>query len=307
MTEQDWLSSADPAAMLSLLDGASTFRGQPSINVSRPRPSPRKLRLFACACVRAVWDGVECPTCQGRSGGAFCSGVCRGTGRVGGLTDPRSRRAVETAERFADGETKPRSSEVYAEAFRAIGAHQPTTFGERAAALAHEVVCARDEELLERCGRYLDCVPPAAQAALLRDIFGNPFRPVDAWRKGMRIPEGATVNTDFGKLIYQKPAPWLATILRWNDGTVPRIARGIYEERAWGRMPVLADALLDSGCDDEGLLRHCRGEERCPIVPVYIPDNGHTCYCDCKGTGWLPLRGPHVRGCWCVDLLLGKE
>ena len=42
-------------------------------------------------------------------------------------------------------------------------------------------------------------------------------------------------------------------------------------------MAILTDALMDAGCDDEEILGHCRG------------------------------KGPHVRGCWAVDLLLGKE
>ncbi len=42
-------------------------------------------------------------------------------------------------------------------------------------------------------------------------------------------------------------------------------------------MPVLADALEDAGCADADILAHCRG------------------------------HGPHVRGCWVVDLVLGKE
>ena len=66
---------------------------------------------------------------------------------------------------------------------------------------------------------------------------------------------------------------WLA----WNDGTVPRITQAIYDERAFDRMPVLADALEDAGCTDRAILDHCR------------------------------QPGPHVRGCWVVDLLLGKE
>jgi hypothetical protein len=87
------------------------------------------------------------------------------------------------------------------------------------------------------------------QRALLVDIFGNPFR--------SSALDGS----------------WL----RWNDATVARIARGVYEERAFDRLPILADALLDAGCDDEELIQHCRGE------------------------------GPHVRGCWAVDLMLGKQ
>jgi hypothetical protein len=59
-------------------------------------------------------------------------------------------------------------------------------------------------------------------------------------------------------------------------GTVPKVAQAIYEERAFDRLPVLADALEDAGCADAGLLGHLRGS------------------------------GPHVRGCCSVDLLLGK-
>ena len=55
------------------------------------------------------------------------------------------------------------------------------------------------------------------------------------------------------------------------------VARAIYDDRAFDRLPILADALMDAGCDDEQILAHCRGP------------------------------GPHVRGCWVVDLVLGKE
>jgi hypothetical protein len=72
--------------------------------------------------------------------------------------------------------------------------------------------------------------------------------------------------------------------LNWHDGTVRRIAQAIYDERRLpagtldtGRLAILADALLDAGCDNEELLQHCRS------------------------------AGPHVRGCWAVDLILGKE
>ncbi len=89
-----------------------------------------------------------------------------------------------------------------------------------------------------------------AQASLLRDIFGPiPLKPV-------------TIHPE---------------VLAWSDGTVRKIAQGIYEERAFDRLPILADALRDAGCDDEDILAHCRGE------------------------------GPHVRGCWVIDLILGKE
>jgi hypothetical protein len=86
----------------------------------------------------------------------------------------------------------------------------------------------------------------AIHAVLLRDIFGNPFRP-------------ATFD----------PA--------WRTSTAVALARGMYESRDFTAMPILADALQDAGCDNDDILNHCRGP------------------------------GPHVRGCWVVDLVLGKS
>src|SRR5437868_6381671 len=71
-----------------------------------------------------------------------------------------------------------------------------------------------------------------AQCALLRDIFGNPFRPV-------------TVD----------PA-WL----RWHEETVPRLAQAIYDERRFNDLPILADALEEAGCTEADVLAHCRGK-----------------------------------------------
>jgi hypothetical protein len=64
---------------------------------------------------------------------------------------------------------------------------------------------------------------------------------------------------------------------RWRTADTVGLARGIYEDRAFDRLPLLADALMDAGCADEQVLGHCKSE------------------------------GPHVRGCWVVDLILGKE
>jgi hypothetical protein len=63
----------------------------------------------------------------------------------------------------------------------------------------------------------------------------------------------------------------------WRTSTVVALASQMYESRDFGAMPILADALQDAGCDNEDVLGHCRGP------------------------------GPHVRGCWVVDLVLGKE
>lgn len=63
----------------------------------------------------------------------------------------------------------------------------------------------------------------------------------------------------------------------WRTDTVVTLAQQMYESRDFSAMPILADALQDAGCDNEDILSHCRGE------------------------------GPHVRGCWVVDLVLGKS
>jgi hypothetical protein len=90
----------------------------------------------------------------------------------------------------------------------------------------------------------------ALLAACVRDIIPNPIR-----RSPLLPP----------------------TVLAWNDGAVVRIARGILEERAFDRLPILADALLDAGCNDEVLIAHCHS------------------------------HGPHHLGCWALDQILGLE
>ena len=81
---------------------------------------------------------------------------------------------------------------------------------------------------------------------LCREVFGNPFQPVR----------------------FQP---------QWRTGDTSGLARGIYEDRAFDRMPLLADALMDASCDDDQIISHCQS------------------------------AGPHVRGCWVVDLVLGKQ
>lgn len=68
-------------------------------------------------------------------------------------------------------------------------------------------------------------------------------------------------------------AEWLT----WNDHTVPRLAERIYWLRSYDELPMLADALEEAGCDHVGILGHLREP------------------------------GEHMRGCWVLDLLLGKE
>jgi hypothetical protein len=92
------------------------------------------------------------------------------------------------------------------------------------------VKAARGEPLGN--GRHLRACKAeyAAQANLIRDLFGNPFR---------------SITIDF---------VWLA----WNNETIPKLAEAIYDERRFADLPILADALEEAGCDNADLLNHCR-------------------------------------------------
>jgi hypothetical protein len=179
----------------------------------------RKLRLLACAACRAVWVWLE---------------------------NPRCREAIDVAERMADGKA---------------GAEELETSARRA---YEATASARDGAVntFQVNWRVFDATQPVARHAaisvlnksgakyrnsLIRECFGNPFRPVAF-----------------------DPA--------WRTSTVVALAEGIYADRAFDRMPILADALQDAGCENNAILTHCR-------------DTSLT----------------HVRGCWALDLVLGKE
>jgi hypothetical protein len=139
------------------------------------------------------------------------------------LLDDQTRMAVEFAEQLANDR-----EEITARGLRAAKMD--------ADAAAHSAFCAVSSTQPRR----------AAQAALLRDLFGNPFRPV-------------------------------AVDPFWLTPSVVAVAQTIYEERQFEDMPILADALEEAGCHHPDILGHCRES------------------------------GEHVRGCWLVDLLLGKR
>jgi hypothetical protein len=84
-------------------------------------------------------------------------------------------------------------------------------------------------------------------------------------------------HTAYLRDIFGNPFRLVTVDPAWLTSTVVALARGMYESRDFSPMPILADALQDAGCDSEDVLDHCRGP------------------------------GPHVRGCWVVDLVLGKQ
>jgi hypothetical protein len=196
----------------------------------RGRISSRKARLFAVACCRRIWHLLE---------------------------DERSRHAVLTSERYADGRVRRKElaeSRKQALAFVDDSVRTSATFA--AASAARPVVAAAWVAQLARYpvpgGGRVPGGPDAertAQAVILRDVIGNLFRPAPAVT---------------------------ATLLSWNEGCIANLAQGLYEERRFEDLPVLADALEEAGCGDAYILGHLRGP------------------------------GPHVRGCWAIDLLLNK-
>jgi hypothetical protein len=238
MTEADWLACTDPKLMLK-------FLGDDPGNESGKEPLlsddlTRKLRLFACACCRSVWHL---------------------------LGTRRSRRAVEVAERFADRQA---GSLALVSACLATILHRPHAPGHIPAYAAGLVAFTRAipsgqvAPCAWHCATALSQTTPgdsdasrkaesALQAALVREIFGNPFHPV-------------TIEPS------------------WITPTVLALAQAAYDNRNLpsgtldnARRAALADALEEAGCTNPDILNHCR------------------------------RPGEHVRGCWVLDLLLGKK
>jgi hypothetical protein len=241
MTERQWLACGDPERMLEFLKG---------------KASHRKLRLFACACCRRIWHL---------------------------LTDKRSRSAVELAERHADllADGKERRHAAVAAQAATMSASGLAGQARHAATLSTAVHMwgngagdspawlSSDQASSAVAFQAIDPRPDsvwgssiwvsakrgeqAVQSNLLRDIFGNPFRPVTlgpSWR----TPDVVTLAQ-----------------AAYDNRTLPA---GTLEPE---RLALLADALEDAGCANRDILGHLRSPE------------------------------VHVRGCWALDLILGKE
>lgn len=96
-----------------------------------------------------------------------------------------------------------------------------------------------------------------------------------AWLSGREIE--ASRQADLFRDIFGNPFRQVTLNPSWLTAAVVQLAQLIYDERAFERMAEVADALEQAGCSNSDIVQHCRGP------------------------------GPHVRGCWVVDLILGKE
>jgi hypothetical protein len=221
----------------------------PMIEFVRTRSSARKLRLFACACARRLpvlgeSEDLQIVALSERlaDGQANKHEVQRMRSRLGGRGGYSANWAEENAIHAVlerDAQTAAKNAGHFAADFCLFLEMERTDIGTPDAY----------QELLVSKAAPAKAAEKEAQACILREIFGNPLRP-------------ATID----------PA-----VLVWASRTLPRMALGIYDNRAFDRLPILADALEDAGCDTADILGHCRG------------------------------AGPHVRGCWVIDLVLSKD
>jgi hypothetical protein len=238
VTDKWWDACADPRGLLAV---ALHVGSCPWLYGRTDRLGGRKPLLVACAAARLCT----------RSWG----------GKAGPILDVLER-YVDGAADAADLVVAVRDAALERDAYPFyVLEHDTEQFWQRPALLAQTLVCHAlghlrrtrgEEQSVSQRDAAWESISDRAKAevaAVVRDVLGNPLRPTT-----------------------HDPS-WLS----WNNGTVPHIARVIYQERAFDQMPVLADALEEGGCVDAPLLAHCRAP------------------------------GSHVRGCWVVDLILSKD
>jgi hypothetical protein len=208
------------------------------------------------------------------------------------LTDERSRQAVVTAEQYADGSAtadaldraRADAEAAYHAAYGAFSAEDPRvrTLEEAEqsawdAALAAPLAAVQCAQPIRGVSYAVDlswsCVAAAAWTALAADA--------SAWDRAVRSEYVA--QAVLLRCISDMPFRAMAEDPAWRTPALLKSAQAAYDEPSLPeanldntRLVALADALEKAGCHDADLLDHCRGP------------------------------GPHVRGCWVLDLLLGK-
>jgi len=286
MTEADWLVCSDPYEMIAhLRKGHAGLRHRCAawFGLSSYRAQHRKLLLLSCACCRRIWELVA---------------------------DARSRHAIEVCERYADGlaGTKEwrRAGEAAAEA--AFDAESPR--------LAHGPwLAAAQARAAEAVAGIFDPVDGPTKGALWAreaaravgrgargDLITGTLPPIpvpqeiwypwQAWGAVGTSTQPQDLEALAGEAAWKAEGGAQCDVIRdvignpfrtpgcqpsWRAPEVVKLTRTIYDERAFGRLPDLAAALEKAGCADRQLLGH-----------AHMPEG-------------------HTRGCWLVDLILGKQ
>jgi hypothetical protein len=264
MTEIEWLASTDPQPMLAFLEG---------------KVSDRKLRLFACACSSAC-----CELLYGKSPDfstlelfadnykAFDEFIAFFWQQKAFEDDHRTRESLWAR---GPGESGPQYN------FREAGSQTMyySLLREPAHPVGYEAAMRTAMLVDQQYGWFAATVEINNPGKATNILSDDPEKRVGmAFELGRGIgmkSESDLLREVFGNPL--RPAAVAPSWMTWNDGTVPRIAQAIYDEKAFDRLPILANALENCGCDTGDILNHLRGP------------------------------GPHVRGCWVVDLLLGKK
>ena len=238
MTEAEWLECADPTPMLEFLQG---------------KASERKLRLFAVACCRRMWSLLD----DDRKKMLVNDGMM--AVEMAKKDADRDRLAVELAEKCADGlvdhaalkalypaADDKEDADCHGSGSDAAWTANASAYHARFLAMYFGPTSYPPGAKLRSASQLEHDREQSAQWAVLRCIFGNPFRSI-------------TLDPS------------------WLNPTVTALAQSIYDDRTFDQLPLLADALVKSGCAVPEILEHCKGP------------------------------GVHVRGCWVVDEVLGKR
>ena len=277
MTEAEWLSSTIPRAMLMALEDRANAR-----------EIDRKLRLFACACARRVWHLLE---------------------------DERSRKAVEVAERFAEGMASPEQLDAAYDAadgaawdlYRRGGLHAADIARRRADPEANKrparvVFGEEPEERVWRAAKaafYVTCRKVGIPGTKVVFEGGAWVAALTASMCASEAIAGSTelraraasfeTSVESGRFYNE---PWQSNLIRCIFGNPFRpvtfdptrltpasvaLAKSIHTGRSFNLVADLADALEEAGCCDVAMLNHCR------------------------------KPGEHAGGCWVIDAVLGVE
>ncbi|MES2342295.1 MAG: hypothetical protein V4597_11500 [Pseudomonadota bacterium] len=277
MVESEWLSSTEPQAMFGWLLRRKDHE-------SFPKPSDRKLRLFAVACYQIRGHVLSLAEAMYANDGA-------------NIEHP-----AELARRWTDGEANrgPLTQEVKANLLREI-------IGNPWRPVISTPKC--------RCGQW-DDAKDGAWPPRCKTCSGSmiPWLTPDI----LRLAE--TCYREAGEVCGR--CKGTGRLFYFGEGQCGdchgsgRVGGTLDPDR----LAVLADALEWEGCTDVALLMHLRGMERC-LGCIKLPDeknhppgmifvgwgHGWQPCTKCGGSGWRPLRGPHVRGCHVVDLLTGRS